>query len=99
MVVDAKPVAQARTGPHRACRAGQLQVDRIQPLLCQAGLFRQGRQQLLHHGVGHPLPGGRQVGPQAGASLRRVLAGRAAVRGGAQCLAALTAGLGAGADG
>lgn len=93
VVVDAEPVAQVGAGPHGAGWAGQLQVDRIQPLLRHAGLFRQGREQLLYHGVGHALPGGSH------ARLGRLLAGRAAVGGRAQGLAALAAAPCARADG
>lgn len=97
-VVDTEPVAQVGAGPHRARRAGQLQVDRIQPLLRQAGFLRQRREQLLHHGLGHTLPGGPQLGPRCCPRLGRLLAGRAAVRGRAQRLAALAAATRARAD-
>lgn len=53
-VEDVDPVVQLRAGRLRASGAGQLQVDRVhrQPLLSQARVLGQRREQLLHHHAG-----------------------------------------------
>lgn len=99
LVVDVDPVFQLRAGFGGTGGAGRFQVDRVQALLGQAGVLREGEEQLLHHGAGTPpwLRAQRQraaVGRRVAALVAVIrrsggLAHRgAAVRGGAQGVAA-----------
>lgn len=100
LVVYFNPVLQFWAGFHRASWTGQLKVDGVYPaFLCQAGILRQGGQQLFDHRTGvvdaglHPEGQRAAVGRRA-AVLAAVVGGgglpygRAAVGGGAQGVAA-----------
>lgn len=54
LVVDVDPVFQLWARFGRTGGAGWFQVDRVQALLAEAGVLREGEEQLLHHGAGTP---------------------------------------------
>lgn len=54
LVVDVDPMFQLRARFGRPGGAGRFQVDRVQSLLCEAGVLREREEQLLHHGAGTP---------------------------------------------
>lgn len=80
LVVDVDPVLQLGAGFGGSCRTGRFEVDRVQALLCQAGVLGQRGEQLLYHGAGAPP---RLSAQGQGAAVRwRVAALVAVVRGG-----------------
>ena len=99
LVKQAHPVLQLRAGLGRALWAGLGKGGGVQGPLGGAGVLRQGGQQVLDCGLCRMLlrwRWGRRQGRGAGPG-GRLLAGGAAVRGGAQRLTAVTLGPGAGA--
>lgn len=102
LVVDVDPVLQLGAGFGGTCRAGRFQVDWVQALLGETGVLGQGGEQLLHHGAGASSRLGAQgqgaaVGWRVAALVAVICGGGglahrgAAVRGGAQRVAAAAA--------